>query len=113
MADSALAGAELIPFPTIGEVLSAADAGEVSAGYVPIENSIEGTVPVTLDHLVFESELLIQAESVLDIHLHLLAPPGTRVEDVRRIISFPHASAQCRRYVARRPRRCRGRGIEL
>jgi len=66
---------------------------------VPIENSIEGTVPVTLDHLVFESELLIQAESVLDIHLHLLAAPGTRVADIRRVVSFPHASAQCRRFI--------------
>jgi prephenate dehydratase len=54
---------------------------------------------VTLDHLVFESELLIQSESVLDVHLHLLAPSGTRIEDVRKVVSFPHASAQCRRFV--------------
>jgi prephenate dehydratase len=97
--EAALAGAELLPFPTIGEVLTAVDAGEAAAGFVPIENSIEGTVPVTLDHLVFESELLIQAESVLDVHLHLLAPSGTQVEDVRRVISFPHAIGQCRRFV--------------
>ena len=99
LAEPALAGGELIPLPTIGDVLTAVDLGEVAAGFVPIENSIEGTVPVTLDHLVFESELLIQAESVLDVHLHLLAPTGTRVEDVRRVVSFPHASAQCRRFV--------------
>ncbi|MGO8875329.1 MAG: prephenate dehydratase [Acidimicrobiales bacterium] len=99
LAEPELASADLVPFPTIGEVLTAVDAGEVAAGYVPIENSIEGTVPVTLDHLVFESELLIQGESILDVHLHLLAPPGTKVADVRRVVSFPHASAQCRRYV--------------
>jgi prephenate dehydratase len=99
LAEPGLAGSDLVPFPTIGEVLTAVDVGEVGAGFVPIENSIEGTVPVTLDHLVFESELLIQGESVLDIHLHLLAPPGTRVEDIRRVVSFPHASAQCRRFI--------------
>jgi prephenate dehydratase len=99
LSEPELAGAELVPLPTIVDVLTAADVGEVEAGFVPIENSIEGTVPVTLDHLVFESELLIQAESVLDIHLHLLAPLGTKVEDVRRVVSFPHASAQCRRFV--------------
>lgn len=99
LAEADLAGAELVPLHTIADVLTAVDAGEVAAGFVPIENSIEGTVPVTLDHLVFESELLIQAESVLDIHLHLLAPAGTKVEDVRRVVSFPHASAQCRRFV--------------
>ncbi|MDA8265295.1 MAG: prephenate dehydratase [Actinomycetota bacterium] len=98
-AEPALAEGEFVPFPTIGEVLAAVDAGEVSAGFVPIENSIEGTVPVTLDHLVFESELLIQRESILDVHLHLLAPPGTGLEEIRRVVSFPHASAQCRRFV--------------
>jgi prephenate dehydratase len=99
LSEPALAGAELVPLPTIVDVLTAVDVGEVEAGFVPIENSIEGTVPVTLDHLVFESELLIQAESVLDIHLHLLAPAGTKVGDIRRVVSFPHASAQCRRFV--------------
>jgi prephenate dehydratase len=99
VAQDHLAEAELIPLATIGEVLGAVDAGEVEAGFVPIENSIEGTVAVTLDHLVFESELLIQAEAVLDIHLHLLAPAGTQLSEVERVISFPHASAQCRRFV--------------
>ncbi|MGH9170091.1 MAG: prephenate dehydratase [Acidimicrobiales bacterium] len=99
LAQPALNSAQLLPLGTIGEVLGAVDAGEVSAGFVPIENSIEGTVAVTLDHLVFESQLLIQAEAVLDVHLHLLAPAGTAVEDVRRVVSFPHASAQCRRFV--------------
>jgi len=94
-----LAGADLLPLPTITEVFGAVGSGAVGAGFVPIENSIEGTVSVTLDHLVFESDLFIQAEVVLDIHLHLLAPPGTRVADVRRVVSFPHASAQCRRFV--------------
>lgn len=99
LSDGHLAAAELVPYASIGEVIMAVDAGEVGAGFVPIENSIEGTVPVTLDHLVFESDLLIQAEVILDVHLHLLAPPGTAVEDVRKVISMPHASAQCRRYI--------------
>lgn len=99
LSDAHLAASDLIPYPTIGEVIMAVDVGEVGAGFVPIENSIEGTVPVTLDHLVFESDLLIQAEVVLDVHLHLLAPPGTKVEDVRRVVSMPHASAQCRRFI--------------
>lgn len=99
VADPVLSKADPVPFPTISDVLWAAERGEVDAAFVPIENSIEGTVAATLDHLVFDSELLIQSEVVLDIHLHLLAPPGTRLDDVRRVVSFPHASAQCRRYV--------------
>jgi len=99
LADEDLARAELVPYPTIQEVLTAADRGAVRAGFVPIENSIEGTVPVTLDHLVFESELLIQGEAILDVHLHLLAAAGTALGDITEVVSFPHASAQCRRFL--------------
>ncbi|MGH9296258.1 MAG: prephenate dehydratase, partial [Acidimicrobiales bacterium] len=79
-----------------------ADAREIGGAFVPIENSIEGTVSASLDHLVFESELLIQSETVLDVHLHLLGPPGLRLGDIRRVVSFPHASAQCRRFLRAR-----------
>jgi prephenate dehydratase len=94
-----LASAEHVPFPTIPEVLRAAESGEVAAAIVPIENSIEGTVSAAIDHLIFESEMLIQLEIVLDIHLHLLAAPGVRLEDISSVVSFPHASAQCRRFI--------------
>lgn len=94
-----LAGAEHVPYPTISDVLRATENGEVTIGIVPIENSIEGTVSQTLDHLVFESDLLIQGEVVIDIHLHLLARPGTELDDVRAVVSFPHASAQCRGFL--------------
>ncbi len=94
-----LAAAEHIPYATIPDVLRAAECGEVDLAVVPIENSIEGTVSATLDHLIFDSDLLIQLEAVLDIHLHLLGAPGTRLEEVRSVVSFPHASAQCRRFI--------------
>ncbi len=97
-----LADCEHVAYATIPDVLRAAESREVDLGVVPIENSIEGTVSATLDHLVFDSDLLIQLEMVLDIHLFLLAPPGTRLEEVRSVVSFPHASAQCRRFVHER-----------
>ena len=81
-----LAAAELRaarrPSPT---VLDAVAGGEVDLGFVPIENAIEGTVNATLDGLVFDVDLLIQREVVLDIHLHLLARPGTELADIRRV----------------------------
>ena len=94
-----LAGCERIPMATIGDALDAADRGEVDAAFVPIENSIEGTVSATLDHLVFDAELLIQLEWVLDVHLHLLARPGTSIADISTLVSIPVALAQCRRFV--------------
>jgi prephenate dehydratase len=94
------AESDVLPLPTLAEVLDAVCGGQAQLGFVPIENSIEGTVNATVDSLVFEVELLIQREVVLDIHMHLMAPAGTSLPQVRRVLSFPHAAAQCRRYLA-------------
>jgi prephenate dehydratase len=96
-----LAEAELVPMRSMPDVLAATEAGEVELGFVAIENSIEGTVNVSLDALVFEHSLLIQREVVLSISLNLLAPPGMSLADVRQVMSIPHAQAQCRRFFAR------------
>jgi prephenate dehydratase len=94
-----LAGAKPMAMATIADALDAANRREVDAAFVPIENSIEGTVSATLDHLVFDVELLIQLEYVLDVHLDLLAPAGTAMGDIRRVVSMPVALAQCRRFL--------------
>lgn len=84
---------------SIPEVLGAAADGRAVLGFTAIENSIEGTVNVALDALIFEHDLLIQREVVIDVRLHLLGLPGTSMETIQRVISFPVATAQCRRYL--------------
>jgi prephenate dehydratase len=93
------ASAELVAYRSVPDVLDAVSAGEADAGFVPIENSIEGMVNFTLDALAFDHDLLIVREVVLDIHLCLAARPGIRVEDVKEILSIPVATAQCHRYL--------------
>lgn len=90
-----LAKAELVPFRSVPDVLDAVTRGDVDAGFVPIENSIEGTVNFTQDALIFDYELLIQREVVLDIEHCLLAAPGTSLHDVNVVLSIPVATAQC------------------
>jgi prephenate dehydratase len=94
-----LVKARPIAMSTIADVLDAANHREVDAAFVPIENSIEGTVSATLDHLIFDAELFIQLEYVLDVHLDLLAPVGIGLAGVRRVVSIPVALAQCRRFL--------------
>jgi prephenate dehydratase len=96
-----LAAAELRPMTTITAVLEAVADGSVDLGFVPIENAIEGTVSATIDGLIFDVDVYIQREVVLDVHLHLMAAPGTSLEDVRQVSSYPHALAQCQKYLAR------------
>ena len=90
-----LAASKLVPYRSVPDVLDAVARGDVDAGFVPIENSIEGTVNFTQDALIFDYELLIQREVVLDIEHCLLATAGTTLSDVSVVLSIPVATAQC------------------
>jgi len=92
----------VLPVGGLPDVLDAVHNGTAELGFVPIENSIEGTVNAIVDSLVFDVDLLIQREVVLDVHMQLMAPPGAEIEQVRRVLSLPHASAQCRRFLSER-----------
>ncbi len=97
-----LAGLALVPCRTMPDVLDAVSSGEVDLGFVAIENSIEGAVNLAQDELAFNHDLLIQREVVLDIEHCLLAPPGSRLEDVKVVLSIPVATAQCHAYLRER-----------
>jgi len=96
------ASARIVPYGSLVEVLEAVQAGRVALGFVPLENAIEGTVRDIMDSLLFDVELRIQREVVLDIHLHLMAPPGTELSDIERVASIPMATAQCRGFLTTR-----------
>ncbi len=94
-----LAAMQLVPYRTVPDVLDAVESGDVDLGFVPIENSIEGTVNFTQDALVFDHDLLIQREVVLDIEHCVLARTGTTLENVKVLLSIPVATAQCHVFV--------------
>ena len=96
-----LAAAELVPFPTMADVLRATETGEVAMGFVAIENSIEGTVNVTSDTLAFDVDVLIQREVVIPIQQHLMAVPGAVLSGIEEVVSIPHATAQARQFLHR------------
>jgi prephenate dehydratase len=96
-----LATADLRALASITAVLEAVARGEVDLGFVPIENGIEGTVSATIDGLIHDVDLHIQREVVMDIHLHLMTRPGTGIGDIHVVSSYPHALAQCQKYLAR------------
>ncbi|MEM3574144.1 MAG: prephenate dehydratase [Candidatus Bathyarchaeia archaeon] len=93
--------AVLIPMPDIADVFQSVSDGGADLGVVPLENSIEGSVGLTLD-LLLESDLWICGEIDLRISHNLIAKPGTRMEDIRVLASHPQALAQCRKFIASR-----------
>ncbi len=90
--------ATFIPLASIPDVFQEVGQGRADYGVVPIENSTEGVVTHTLDMLV-EADVRICAEASLEIHLYLLSRSG-RAGDIQRIVSHPHALAQCRRWLS-------------
>ena len=94
-----LASAQGRPLPSFVHVLAGVADGTVDYGFVALENSIEGTVSIALDQLVFERDLIIVGEVVLPVTQNLLAVPGTDVGTIKRVVSFPHATGQCRSWL--------------
>jgi prephenate dehydratase len=92
--------AQLVPYATVAACLDAVRAGQVTAGLVPIENSVEGGVSATMDNLTYGEPLMITREVLLPVQFTLFARPGTRLADVRKVITHPHAAAQCRNWLA-------------
>ena len=99
LTQSDLAAATTVAYRTVPDVLDAVESGEVDLGFVPIENSIEGTVNFTQDALVFDHDLLIQREVVLDIEHCVLAKQGATLAAIETLFSIPVATAQCHEYV--------------
>lgn len=86
-----------VAFKDIDAIFAAVAAGEIEAGMVPLENSLEGSVNITLDLLAHEYDLQVTGEVVLPVHHCLLVRPGTKIEEIKTIYSHPQALAQCRR----------------
>lgn len=90
---------DLRPASSVQAALDAARSGEVDSALVPIENSVEGSVSVTLDELANGKRLVIVDEVVIPVSFALLVRPGTRSQDITRIATHPHAQAQVRRWL--------------
>jgi prephenate dehydratase len=100
---SGASDATLVPYSTVPEVIDAIEAGALEHGMVPIENSIEGSVNVTLDALAFRTRAVrIERELVRPIRHALLAAPDASIGEIHVVVSHPHATAQCRGFLSAR-----------
>lgn len=95
-----LAQAHRLAFANFWDVLQAVAEGAAELGLVAIENSIEGTVNVTVDQLIFAHELWIVRELEISVAQSLVGVPGTDLATVKRVVSMPVATAQCRQWLA-------------
>ena len=89
-----------VPYPSIYEAIMAVHEGAADMAVVPIENSLEGSVTVTLDVIAGEAaDVQIAKEFVLPISHNLIAREPLELERITRVLSHPQATPQCMRFL--------------
>ncbi|AIC16605.1 prephenate dehydratase [Nitrososphaera viennensis] len=94
-------GARLVPCKSFADVFSAAEKKKVDFAVIPVENSIEGSVPEVYD-LLMQTRLKATGEVYHRVRHCLIANKGVRIKDVRRAYSHPQALGQCRQYLQKK-----------
>jgi len=87
----------LFAYDTIYEAIQAVADGMIERCVVPVENSIEGSINITLDTLAHEVDLQVEQEIVWTVHNQLMTKYPK--EAITTILSHPQPLAQCREYL--------------
>ena len=90
-------GVRLFSQGSVQDIFLMVEKDQCDLGVVPIENSSQGSVGITLD-LFYDYGLKIQAEIFIRIRHHLLSREQT-IESIHTIYSHPMALAQCRTWL--------------
>jgi len=85
-------------YPSFESAYEAVEKGECDVAVLPIENSSAGEVGQVLD-LMFSGNLYVNGVYDLSINQNLLALPGTKLSDIKTVLSHPQAISQCRSYI--------------
>lgn len=95
-------GGETSPFASIRDIVEAVNSDQVDLGLLPLENSLEGSVNLSLDLLYQHSELKLYREIILPISHYLLVQRGAAEGEIDEIYSHPQAIAQSGDYLAKK-----------
>ncbi len=86
---------ETLPRPTFETIFDAVQTGDATHGFVPIENSVAGSIHRNYDYLL-ANELSIVGEYHLRVSHCLMVLPGVKLSEIKWVHSHPQALAQCR-----------------
>ncbi|MCP4360109.1 MAG: prephenate dehydratase [Chloroflexi bacterium] len=88
------------PCHTFTEIFESIHNGQATQGMLPVENSLAGMIAPAYD-LLIDHDLRVQAEVIVKVEHYLMAPAGTKLQDINRALSHPQALAQCERSLRR------------
>ncbi|MCH9765076.1 MAG: prephenate dehydratase [Alphaproteobacteria bacterium] len=86
---------EPVACPTFEDALAAVKNGNARYAMIPIENSVAGRV-ADIHHLLPDAGLYIIGEHFQRVRHQLMAKPGTKLRDIKRVLSHTQALGQCR-----------------
>lgn len=92
---------ELLPRDSIPDVLESVHNGEADKCIVPIENSIAGTINMSVDGLLVY-RLFIEADIIFPVSLNLVGINDSRAGDIKNVLSIAPALDQCRDYIRKK-----------
>jgi len=92
-------GAQLVALRTVRDTVLAVHDGDVVRAVVPIENSLEGPVGVTLDTLAEDNDVTIVGELVIAVSPCLIAREPVALDAIERVVSHAQPLAQCARFL--------------
>ena len=93
--------AEFLPLESIPAAVAAVEQGQAANAVLPVENSIEGAVSVTLDLLIYQTKLPVVAELVIPVRLFLITVPGATLDEITLVMSHSNPLGQSRRFLER------------
>ena len=96
-------GCRVVPCARSLEVFDRLGNNSVDLAVIPIENSLAGSVLEHFD-LLLAREVFVQREFRLRIVHNLIAVPGVKLADIRRVYSHPVALDQCREFFRLHPK---------
>jgi len=88
---------DFVPKDGIPDVFQAIEHGNADYGVVPVENSVAGVVPETLD-MFPQTNVKICAEVYIPIHHHLVSTASS-LSDIQRVYAFGQPVNQCKQWL--------------
>jgi len=89
-----------LPCPSLEKIFETIESGQAELGMLPVENALTGSHPRAYE-LLMEHDLRIQAEVILRIQHTLMATPGTKLADLKRVRSSQQSLNQCEKFINR------------
>jgi prephenate dehydratase len=85
---------------TVAKIFEAIETHQADMGMLPVENALSGSIPQAYE-LLMEHDLRIQAEVIIHIQHTLMAAPGVKLADLKRVRSTQQSLHQCEKFINR------------